>query len=232
MQLQYRLILILLGALLMGTSATAQADVTYFQQGNEAAVVALLKPHTDEDLAIGPWTLATLEVGPTCELRFGFAKGAGAAEVTATLTPAAGGAGSFAYAWAPSRPEDLGDPFEALINGNDPGEFFVERCLAPEDPVKGDVEDPTVEEQVAAWVPTPASALWIAALVLGLLGLAVLGWKSKKKGKKGAAPPAATPEPIPEAAPEATPEEAPPEAPAETPDETPDDKTPPVAPGD
>ncbi len=176
MQLQSRLILILLGGLLLAPSTAARADVTYFQQGNEDAVVALLEPHNDENLVIGPWTLATLEVGPTCELRFGFENDGEA--VTATLTPATGGAGSFAYAWAPSRPEDLGGPLEALINGNDPGEFFAERCLAPKDPVKGSVEDPTVEEQVAAWVPTPASALWVAALVLGLLGLVILGWKS------------------------------------------------------
>ena len=103
MQLQSRLILILLGGLLLAPSTAARADVTYFQQGNEDAVVALLEPHNDENLVIGPWTLATLEVGPPCELRFGFAKGAGDAEVTATLTPLQGEAGA-----SPTRGRPLG----------------------------------------------------------------------------------------------------------------------------
>lgn len=185
MALRHRLIMILFGGLLLVPQGAAHAEVTYFQQGNESAVVALLEPHTSENLVLGEWTLATLEVGPTCELRFGFAKGE--AEVTATLTPAAGGAGSFAYAYAPSRPDDLGGPFEALIAGNDPGGFFTERCLPPEDPVKGNADDAeeTIEEQVAAWVPTPAAGLWVVALVLGLAGILLLAWKGrKKKGKK------------------------------------------------
>jgi hypothetical protein len=215
--------MLLLGGLLLVPQGAALAEVSYFQQGNEAAVVALLKPHTDEDLVLGPWTLATLDVGPACELRFGFAKGTGEPEIVATLTPATEGKGSFAYAWTPSRPDDLGGAFEGLIATNDPGGFFTDRCAVPPDPVKGGVDDDeTVEELVAAWVPTPAAGLWVAALVLALAGVVLLGWKSrKKKGPTNAKVPQETPpveapseEPVPEEGPaeETSPEETPPPA--------------------
>ena len=98
----------------------------------------------------------------------------------------------------------------------------------PTDPVKGGVDDDeTVEEQVAAWVPTPAAGLWVVALLLALAGVALLAWKSrKKKGPTNAKVPQETP---PEEAPseEPDPEESPAEeSPAE---ETPPEETPPPA---
>ncbi len=161
-------------------SSTALAD-EYFLLGNEAAVVALLHPHSDENLVIGSWSLETLEVGPSCEIRMGFMKEGADEPIKVTITPALSGTGSFSFAWAQAKPEDLGGPLETLLRGNDPGDFFRDRCQSKSD---NHVEDEPDAAEVSSWIPSPAAALWIGALVLGIAGLFLLGWRGKKKKKK------------------------------------------------
>ncbi|MFH1533192.1 MAG: hypothetical protein ABIK09_20900 [Pseudomonadota bacterium] len=175
-----RLLFISFSVLLLAVPSMARSSQDYFLPGNEGAVVKLLHPHSDEDLVLGSWALATLEVGPICEIRMSFQGQGTDGQVTVTLTPDPSWGGSIAFSWDPVRPEGLGDSLEALVGGNDPGYFFKGRC---EVPVDVEEEEASVEAKVTAWVPSPSAAIWVAALVLALAGLILLGVKGKRKKK-------------------------------------------------
>ncbi len=64
--------LTILTALLSLSVATQAAATEFFLPGNEAAVMALLRPYSDETLRLEGWSLETLEAGPACAVRMGF----------------------------------------------------------------------------------------------------------------------------------------------------------------
>ena len=183
--------IVLLGVLCLGVPAEAGAADAYFAPGHEGAVVDLLRPHSDEDMVLGDWTLTTLDAGPACELRLGFTrKGGDGTVTTATLRPATTGEGSFVFRWSPARPDALGAALEALIRGNDPGDFFKERCKAPEVLVEEEQEaedeeagDGSIVEEIKPWVPSASAAIWLAVLLLTIGGLVLLVWRGRKKKK-------------------------------------------------
>ena len=121
-------------ALLLVSPAPAGAE-TYFLPGQEDAVVQLLRPYSDEALVLNGWSLVHLAAGPLCAVRLGFSSGHGAEETTVTLRSGDGDPARIAFDWEPIRPADLGDALEALVQGNDPGDFFVTTCAQRTDPV-------------------------------------------------------------------------------------------------
>ncbi|MFH1533191.1 MAG: hypothetical protein ABIK09_20895 [Pseudomonadota bacterium] len=179
-----RHLVLLLAALLLAAPGPAVAG-TYFNPGNEGAVVDLLRPYTDEDLSLEGRALASLAVGPLCEIRLNFDGGAEAAMVV--LHPKHGLEG-MVFAWTPARPRGLGDALEALIQGNAPEDFFRNVCQHKTDPVKGDEVRGTsfapLQSAAEGVPPDPGAGadlpvlLWLRILLwvsLSALGLALLG---------------------------------------------------------
>jgi len=177
MQSRFLFTFLLFGTLSAGALANnANNDRLYFQKGHEGAVIALLSPHTDENLVLGAWTLRSLEVGPGCEIRMGFDGDAWGGRISVSITPELLGDGSFSFSWEPTRPGDLGGALESLLKGNDPGDFFVNRCkagVAKGDEAPADYSSDAVGTRTLA--PSPASSLWLIAGLLIVIGLCFLG---------------------------------------------------------
>ena len=155
---------------LLGQSGAALGSGA-FRPGHEGEVVALLRPNSDEDLVLARWSLTSLEAGPACEVRLGFESGAGDS-VSLTLRPSAEGQGSFRFLWSPTRPDRLGAAAEALIRGNDPGDFFRDACIREEAPVAARTSGRSSGDWFAMEVGILPRLLLV--LALSLLGLAVL----------------------------------------------------------
>ena len=138
-------------------------------------MVKLLQPFNDEDLVLGAWSLERLDVGPYCELRLGFRSPDGDDPVTATLRPSGSSAGSFLFFWEPVRPPHLGDALEVLVMGNDPGDFFRDRCRSVDDP-EGDPGDPEEDSLVLDDAISDHGGPWFARLVSLLAVLGLVPW--------------------------------------------------------
>ncbi len=141
---------------LLGLAPGAAGAMDFFLPGNEEAVVALLRPHSDEDLTLGAWSLERLEVGPACEIRLGFEDAGSGDRTVVHVGPKGDGTGALAFRGVPRRPESLGAALEGLVLGNDPGHFFRDRCRVGVDPENGTDGDPPPSEFVEAETLTSA----------------------------------------------------------------------------
>jgi len=154
--------------LLVCTPVGAAAAEVYFVQGEEAAVVDLLRPYTDEDLRLEGWGLEGIDVGPACEFRFRLREVAGSGETMVRVFPAEeSDSGSFRFDWGVASHRSLVRAFEDLLRGNDPGSFFQDRCTEGVDAVGAGFSI-----RVIPWFVI--LRLSLVALLAGL-GLAVLG---------------------------------------------------------
>ena len=195
----------LLAGLLLGWSGPASGEPV-FLVGHEGEVVGLLRPYSDEDLALEGWTLSSLAAGPACEVRLRFEAGA-AAPVSLTLRPSVEGPGSFEFLWMPERPERLGAALEGLILGNDPGAFFDGVCVAADDPAtrtltlgwgrdtataeQGEEPAPEQPRDREGWEgPEPAVWLWLLYVLIAAGGMLFLGLQGRRRRRSGEIPPA------------------------------------------
>ena len=125
------LILAFAGSIHAGDAET----IDIFRAGQEADVLALLGPYDEASFEIRGWSLDGVSVGPGCEILFKMVHRGAEERVEVFVVPrASGGPGSFAYRWDGAAGHDaqiaqLRSGFEALVDGNDPGDFFTTRCL-------------------------------------------------------------------------------------------------------
>ena len=147
-----------------------------FHPGYEADVLKLISPYDEDSLDIHGWGLDGISIGPGCELHLQMVRHADGASLDVRIIPASpDGQSGFAYWYADgesprSPPADLQTALEALIDGNDPGGFFTERCgplvigAEPEEPSSRERNTGTpwlVLFRLFLCVAAAAFALWL-----------------------------------------------------------------------